>query len=132
MHEFEVMSGIVKAVLAEGNTRNDIDEVKEVFLEIGELTFLNPEQLEFAYGVITEGTLLEGSALTITKTPAVVRCTKCDYVGPLEYVEQEGWHLQLPVFSCPKCDEPVEIMEGKECRVTNMKAVLKDGAVAGD
>lgn len=44
MHEVSVMSSIIEAVLKELN-KYDIESVEEVYLTVGEMTYLGSEQL---------------------------------------------------------------------------------------
>ena len=60
MHEVSVVSDIVSAILRELEKYNVV-KVEEVILVVGEMTSLGHEQLEFAYEIVTKGTLLEGS-----------------------------------------------------------------------
>ena len=45
MHEFSMMVDIVEAAL-KAIENYDVENVEKVFLDVGELTFLNPEQLK--------------------------------------------------------------------------------------
>ena len=117
------MSGVVEAVLKEIHRleRDEgkvIQRVNEVMLDIGELTFLGREQLEFCYGIIAEENRLRGSKLTIHTVPAEVFCAECDYSGPIEYFRE--FHLETPILSCPKCGHTVEIVKGRECSVRSV------------
>ena len=122
MHEVSVMSSIVDSVLEELK-KYDVEKIEEVFLTIGELTFLGEEQLRFAFEVLTRDTLLEGSKLTIEKEQISVQCTACDYKGSVEYIEDDTMHYALPNLTCPKCGEKVEIASGKSCMVRSVRVV---------
>lgn len=129
MHEFSVMSSVVEAILTEMERleREEgkvIEGVNEVILEIGELSFLGAEQLEFCYNAITEENRLKGSKLTIVPVEAVVGCKSCGYKGPAEYFSE--FHLETPILSCPKCKGTVEILKGRECSVRSVNLEIKD------
>ena len=126
MHEFAVISDIVRAVIKEAEKYKKLKSVKEVVLNIGELTFLNPDQLSFSFSVLSEGTVLEGSRLIIENIKAKIKCTSCEYEGPIKYLEEEKMHYSIPIFSCPKCKMPVKITEGKECVVKSVRLILED------
>ena len=121
MHEVSVMASIVEAVLQELAT-HDIEKVEEVDLVIGELTFLGADQLEFAFEIITRGTMLEGSKLNISQEKIEVRCPSCEYLGPVAYMN-EGDHFSVPNLACPKCGGAVEVIKGKSCGVRSVKVV---------
>lgn len=124
MHEVSVMASIVEAVLEELK-RHDVEKVEEVNLVIGELTFLGRDQLEFAFEVVTRGTLLEGSKLVIGDEKVEVRCLSCAYQGGVEYVSGGGQDHLVPNLSCPKCGGRVEVTKGKSCAVTSLKVVTR-------
>ncbi|MEM0449731.1 MAG: hydrogenase maturation nickel metallochaperone HypA [Methanomassiliicoccales archaeon] len=121
MHEVSVMASIVEAVLEELK-KYEVERVEEVDLLIGELTFLGREQLEFAFDVVTRGTILEGSKLMISEEKLEVDCTSCGYTGPVSYIEGTRDHM-VPDLSCPKCGAAVKVVKGKGCQVTSLKVV---------
>lgn len=115
------MASIVEAVLQELAT-HDIEKVEEVDLVIGELTFLGVDQLEFAFEIITRGTILEGSKLNTGQEKIEVRCPSCEYQGPVDYL-REGDHFSVPNLACPRCGGAVEVIKGKSCGVRSVKVV---------
>jgi len=115
MHEISIAGAIIDSVLDAARKNNAI-KVKEVFLEIGELTALNPDQLKFIFETITVGTLAEGATFNIQVMRSLINCKKCSYNGPLEFFEK--LHFFLPIIRCPKCQETeVDIVAGRECCV---------------
>ena len=78
MHEVSVISNMVDAILRELEGYN-VEKVEDVNIVIGDLTSLGPEQLEFAYEIVTKGTVLEGSKLVIESEKVAVRCNECGY-----------------------------------------------------
>lgn len=121
MHEFSVMNQIIEAVLEEVKNHN-VKSVDKVYLEIGELTFLGHEQMKFAYQVLTEKNILKNSKIIINEKKAKIKCKKCSYNGKIEYDYDPSFHFSLPKFICPKCEGPVDIVEGKECVITRIVA----------
>jgi hydrogenase nickel incorporation protein HypA/HybF len=124
MHEYSIMTDIVNAALATLENY-DVESVDTVFLEVGELTFLNPVQLRFCYGVLTENNLLSGSKLEITEKKAGIECPKCGYKGVLKERPEED-HIRIPRLSCPKCDGEVNIISGRECIIRSIKMNQRD------
>ncbi len=128
MHAFSIMSSVVQALLSEieklEKEGKKIEKVNEVLLEIGELTFLGSEQLEFCYNVLTEENALKGSKLVIQTVRAEVQCNTCDYRGKIEYFRE--FHLETPVLQCPECKNIVEIIKGRECAVRSMNLEMED------
>ena len=125
MHEFSVMSQVVSAIIPEAEKRNAI-AVKVVHLEVGILTSLGKEQLTFAYEVLTKGTVLEGSELSIADVQPEVKCTACQYSGPVDYLEDPFFHNMVPRLSCPECGGKVDVLKGLECNVRDMRITVED------
>jgi hydrogenase nickel incorporation protein HypA/HybF len=123
MHEFSIMTQIVEQVINEANKRG-AKEVKETNLEIGEMTFLAPEQLKFAYEILSKGTILENSKLKIRKKKMKIMCEKCGYNGKAKYKNDLRYHFIVPKLYCPNCKGNVKIVSGKECNVKNIKVVV--------
>jgi hydrogenase nickel incorporation protein HypA/HybF len=118
MHEISIAGAIIDSVLDAARKNNAI-KVKEVFLEIGELTALNPDSLKFIFETITAGTIAEGATYKIKVMKALINCKKCSYNGPIDFYEK--LHFFLPVIKCPRCDESeVDIVAGRECCVNKI------------
>ena len=115
MHEISIAGAIIDSVL-DAAEKNNARRVSKVYLEIGELTALNPDQLKFIFQTITKGTVAEGASYDIKVIKPSINCKKCSYKGPIEFFE--NLHFFLPLIKCPKCDEPdVDIVAGRECFV---------------
>ncbi|NLL94620.1 MAG: hydrogenase maturation nickel metallochaperone HypA [Thermoplasmatales archaeon] len=123
MHEVSVVSELVSAIISELEA-HEVVGVDEVTLVVGELTNLGFEQMEFAYEIVTRDTILEGSKLTIVAEPIKVECLVCEYEGPVRsIVDDDFGHGSIPILSCPECGGRVLVVEGKTCRVGNIRAV---------
>ena len=122
MHEYSVMNQLVSALLEELKGR-DIHKVKEVQIEVGELTFLGTEQLKFAYQTLSQDTILEGSELDIEEIKSRINCSECGYEGGVNYSNKSSVHYQVPVISCPECDSKPKIVQGKETKIVGVTAV---------
>jgi hydrogenase nickel incorporation protein HypA/HybF len=120
MHEFSMATRIVETVLQTAKMQKAL-RVKEVRLLIGALSFLNAEQVKFAYKILSEGTLLENSELIIEEKEAKVRCERCGYEGPISNIEDPLYHFFIPSLLCPKCGGTSSIIEGKECILESVK-----------
>ena len=126
MHEFSVISSIVDLVKAEMEKRPVI-LVKEVKLEVGELTFLAHDALQFGFTALVEKEpKISDNALNIVPVKAEVKCKNCDYEGPMKVKDSKAMHIGVPIFKCPKCDGQIEIIKGKECTVVNLRMELED------
>lgn len=123
MHEGTVTSQIVENVLREAQKRN-AKRVLEVQIEIGKLTFLNPEQVRFWYETLIKDTILNGSKLVIEEKEGVVRCPECGYKGGFDYVDDPAFHTLTPTLNCPKCGGIVEIVGGRDCFIKRVKMLI--------
>ena len=126
MHEFSTMYSIVQAVLEAAEERG-ADKILEINLDIGDLTFLNHEQLQFAFSIISKDTKAEGAKLNIRSIEPKIKCLKCGYVGRGIY-EGPEYHLYgfpLPV-KCGRCGSTeIEFLEGRECKIKNISVLVK-------
>lgn len=121
MHEFSVITSIFELVKAEKERARAV-KVLEVRLDVGELAFLSHEALEFGFRALAENEPdIAPDGLRITTIPAKVECTKCHYRGPLKVADTTAGHLGSPIFQCPECGGPVEVISGRECVVRNIR-----------
>ena len=125
MHEVSIAESVIRTIngTLEGTEYNS---VKEVFVEVGELTFISEEALSYAYTVLTEDSPLKGSVLVITQTEGMVSCDNCGYSGPIKRVDDERWHTSAPILACPKCEGIVDITDGQDIKVKNIKLEVSD------
>lgn len=104
MHEMSVAAAIHEQVLAVAK-QNNLTQVTEVRLRIGQLRLIVPEALSLAWEAIREGSIASKASLAMVEVPARARCKACNQ----EY--QPEW----PVFLCPNCGKAnVEILTGEE------------------
>lgn len=96
----------------------------EVYLVIGSLTFLNPEQVKFWYEILAKDTILEGSKFVIEESEGTVHCSKCGYKGGFKYVDDSASHVSMPTLQCPKCEGSVEVVSGKDCVIKSIKMLI--------
>ncbi len=111
MHEVGITRSIVE--IAEQNARaKGATRVVSVTVEIGELSGVVPEAVEFCFESCVNGTFLEGAQLIIERTPGRGRCRECGDESPL------GPYT----FECPACGEfSLERLQGDELRVKEME-----------
>ena len=124
MHELSMAEAIVETVIDTAQ-KNDAIEVLEVTIDIGRLTMLNPEQLTFMIGVITdENELLKDTKFIIEETPVTIECKSCGYEGEFKVDESDPFS---PIVICPKCESiKVSVKSGRECTVKNIQIEKRD------
>ena len=94
-------------------------KIAKVHLTIGQFTCVEPAGLEFAFGVQTRDTFLDGAELVIHETPLIAFCHSCQQ----EYRPEIG--LQ---YACPTCGAPMEdIRSGRELKVDRLETFDMSG-----
>lgn len=123
-----MMNQLISALLDElDGKRKHMERIKEVRIEVGELTFLGEDQLQFAFKTLSKDTIVEDAELDVIKISSEVKCENCGYEGGINYSDNPNYHYNIPVISCPECDSKPKIIEGKETRIVGVTAVEKEG-----
>jgi hydrogenase nickel incorporation protein HypA/HybF len=111
MHEMSLTEGVVE-ILQEEAGRQGFARVRTVWLEIGALSGVEPEAMEFCFDAATRGTLAEGARLEIVRTPGQGWCLNCEKTVALS--ERFG--------ACPECGgHKVQMTGGDEMRVKELE-----------
>ena len=112
MHEVALASGIVD-VACEAAKNAGAALIKVVHLEIGELTCVQAESLDFAFRAVSQGTAAEGARLQVASIPVAARCLDCGSTDPVE---------DPLVLVCRRCSSPlVEVARGRELNVKHIE-----------
>ena len=127
MHEFSMAQQIFSIVMKVAK-ENNVKKILEINIEVGQLTFLNPDQLKFALKVLSEDTIAQDAKIRIEIIQPEIRCNSCKYTGRISYDGPESHTIYPIIFlKCPKCGSTdVEIIRGKECNIKNIKAIRKE------
>jgi hydrogenase nickel incorporation protein HypA/HybF len=123
MHELAIADAVVRIACAHARGRC----VTKVELKVGHLRQVVPSALEFAFGLVAEGTVLEGAELVMESVPAAGRCRGCGADTPLP---------ELPL-RCVRCGGfDVEVLQGEELLVDSLEIeeplVTNGGLGSGD
>ncbi len=123
MHEFSVAQSIVDTILQVAET-NKATRVIEVNLEVGEISLVNTDQLNWHIDMICEKTIAKGMKVNVIERPTRIHCTECGYEGPVNYEEKNPeWHQRIPVFECVECgNSETQITEGRELKIKDINA----------
>ncbi|MDZ7742436.1 MAG: hydrogenase maturation nickel metallochaperone HypA [Bacteroidota bacterium] len=110
MHEMSIALSIIE--LAEEEIKKaGAKKVNEIELEIGTLSGVEIEALEFAMEVAVINTCLEGAKVNISQVQAVAKCNNCGHT--FETVNF------FPL--CPECSKyDNTLIKGKEMRVKSL------------
>jgi len=123
VHELAIADSVVRIACAHAGGRR----VTKVELKVGHLRQVVPSALEFAFGLVAEGTELEGAALVLDTVPAAGRCRGCGADTPLP---------EFPLL-CAHCGGfDVEVLQGEELLVDSLEIeeplVTNGGLGSGD
>ncbi len=111
MHEFSIVMNIL-SIVEENAVNLDAKTVHEIEMDIGELSGVDYDALEFAMQHSKKSELLENAKLVINRIPARARCNSCHH-------EFELNDFYTP---CPKCGKfDHDIFQGKELKVRAIK-----------
>ena len=110
MHELSIAISIVDSVINQAKIAS-ADSVSEVELDIGILSGIEYESLEFALGVAAKETILEKTLFRINRVEPVAECPACQ-------------HLYTPdgMFShCPECNKQgIRLIRGTELQIKSL------------
>jgi hydrogenase nickel incorporation protein HypA/HybF len=96
---------------------NHLAAVKQIVLEVGQFSGVEPELLRFAFQFVRKGPRLEGAQLEILTPPLALFCKNCQatYAGSLDDLR------------CPTCqDTAFEVLRGRELRVKAIRGEQDD------
>jgi hydrogenase nickel incorporation protein HypA/HybF len=106
MHELGITQNIVAIVIehAKGS------KVQRVVLEIGQLSAIMPDAIQFCFDICTQGTALEGAILEIREIPGLARCRQCN----------TKISLDKPFGIC-KCGGQLDLITGEELKIKEIE-----------
>lgn len=107
LHELSIAEAIIDVAARQADGRR----VTKVRVQVGRLRQVVPSALDFSFGLVAEGTPVEGAELEMEEVPVSARCGAC------------GWRGGLPDFplQCRACGSPEpEILAGEELLVESL------------
>jgi len=125
LHEFSAACSIVDTALQAAKS-NRASKVSVVNVEVGEFTFLVPEQLIFNFEIASRNSILEGAELRIKTVRGRLLCSDCGFEG--ESKIDPDIPDQIAVFApmkCPRCrSSSTKITGGKDFVITSIEAEI--------
>ena len=111
MHELSLAMEVI--CLAEREAENHKAAViREILIEVGDLSGVEADAFESALELIVPGTMLEGTDIKITRIAGMGKCISCN----LEF------DMRNRAGVCPQCNcFPSEISGGEEFRIVSME-----------
>lgn len=112
MHEVSLMEQTLEIAIAQARSQNST-QIHHLKMRVGEVSGVVPEALNFAFDVVTQGTIAEGATLQIETVPIVCHCTHCD---------REFHPVDAYIYECPDCGNlSFQIRSGREIELTSLE-----------
>jgi hydrogenase nickel incorporation protein HypA/HybF len=111
MHEMSLAEGVLQ-ILEDNASSQGYSRVKTVWLEIGQLSDVEPEAMRFCFDAVVKGTLAEGARLEIVSKEGQGWCMTC----------AKTVALPAKFEPCPLCGGyMVNVTGGDEMRVKELE-----------
>ena len=113
MHEMSLCESILE-ILKEQAVRDHFTKVNRVCVDVGPLSCVEPEALQFGFDVVMKGSLAEGAVLEISRPPAEALCLNCFKTVPVS----QRFDI------CPECGgEALQVIAGEELKIRELEVV---------
>ncbi len=113
MHELSIVMGIIDIARKEIEKAN-LRKAETIEMDIGTLSGIEFEALDFAWNMAVTGTVLENAERKINIIQAKAKCVSCGHIFNTKSVFDQ----------CPKCNDFfTEIIAGKELKVKAITAI---------
>lgn len=121
MHELSISNSIARAVI-DNAQKNKATKVLTINLAIGDLVFLNTDQVRFWLNELFKDTVAREAEVKISPVKPKIKCLDCNYQGGIKFEEDSLYHTSFPLFLCPECNAyNIEVLQGKECLLKDIK-----------
>jgi hydrogenase nickel incorporation protein HypA/HybF len=107
VHEMAITQSVVDAVCEHAAGRR----VHSVKLEVGALSAVVPDSMQFCFELATQGTVADGARLDVDLQPGRAHCRSCGDV----------FELRDLILLCPCGSADVEVVAGRELRILSME-----------
>ncbi len=106
MHEMTIAVNIVD-IAVQTAQKAQAQKINKITVEVGALSGVVPESLEFCFGEACKGTMAENAELELIRIPAKAQCMSC------------GFRFETNQFLniCPKCGAEALASGGQELQV---------------
>ena len=110
MHELWLCKSILE-LITQQVAETQCDRVKTIVLEIGQLSAVDLDSLNFSFQIIAQGSVAQNAELLVIDVPGEAVCNAC--------------HAKVPVKQyyddCPRCgSHSLSIIQGEELRIKSM------------
>ena len=110
MHEMSIAMNIVDLAVETANN-NNAKKINSIILELGTLSGVVRDALEFCFESACKGTKAEGAELEIIEINGKAHCANC----------QLYFDTNQMVANCPECNEYIfDIQGGRELKIKSL------------
>ncbi len=111
MHEMSLCEGVLQVLETEAS-KQGFNKVKTVWLEIGDLSSVEPEAMLFSFDVVTKNTLADSAKLNIINIPGDAWCMQCS----------KSVSVKQRFDECPECGGyQLQITSGDEMKIKELE-----------
>lgn len=113
MHELSLAEEM-RSIIQTYAVKESVRKVIAVYLQIGTLSGVVPEALQFCFDVVVRGSIAEGALLKLQIVPGVAKCPLC----------QAEVNIQNRYDSCSACGGfGLQLLQGDEMRITELEVL---------
>ncbi|MBT3206002.1 MAG: hydrogenase maturation nickel metallochaperone HypA [Gammaproteobacteria bacterium] len=111
MHEMSLCEGVLQVLEAE-SVKQGFSRVKNVWLEIGDLSGVEIEAMLFSFDAVTRDSLADGATLNIINIPGTAWCMKCS----------KNVIVKQRFDECPDCGSyQLQVTSGDEMKIKELE-----------
>ena len=111
LHELSLTQSIVEIAIEHAHRENAV-AIRSITIEIGALSGVMADAMEFAFDVCCKDTMAEGARLEIRHIRGLGRCMEC----------REESEMDTLTYTCPQCGSlALETVQGREMKFTEME-----------
>ncbi len=111
MHEMSLCESVLQ-ILEDNAKSQGFSRVLKIWLEIGELSGVEPEAMRFSFEVIRRGTLADQASLEIIHVPGEAWCMPCGKNVP----------VKQRFDACPECGSyQLQVNGGDEMKIKELE-----------
>jgi hydrogenase nickel incorporation protein HypA/HybF len=112
MHELSIAMSLIEVATEEAERLGNI-RVEALRVQLGQLSGVVRDALQFSFDLAVEGTPIAGARLEIEDVPVIVFCQSC---------QAERQLLNIQHFRCPICGEPTpNVLHGRELELAALE-----------
>lgn len=112
MHEAAIAQNIIEELGGRIENGEINGRVRTIYVSVGRLTAVVPDNLCFLFEVLAEDSVLAGASLAIEHIPVRIRCIDCKADVEIEDID----------FHCTRCGSAnVDIASGRELMIESVE-----------